>query len=194
MHEATSKPAVAREVLRPMATARAKVCKTCSERKPLEAFPTHRMSRDGRRATCSGCLLSGRYEPRVETPAQRARRKARQSQPRWQASHADALRRLAAQEPIKAQAMKAARKALRSGIIQNPGRCQAAECSSAKHIEMHHWSYAPEHWTDVLFVCASDHRQGHARGYIVPAAGIPRRYGQIPGVVIASSEGGSNGR
>ena len=78
------------------------------------------------------------------------------------------------------QARTALQAAIQRGRVKKSDCCQAAGCSSQAFIEAHHWSYEREHWRDVLWVCAAHHRQGHARGRIEPAAGIPSHLGIVP--------------
>lgn len=159
---------------------RCKACKTCKVSKPLAGFSTHHGSKDGHRVHCRECLLTGRYRPTPETPAQRKRRSERQSRPSWQRSHARALRKYNNRNPVKIAALRALNAAINGGRLQKASRCQVADCNSEKAIEAHHWSYEPEHWLDVLWCCAAHHRQGHAQGFIIPAQGIPAHYGTIP--------------
>lgn len=162
-----------------------KVCATCKVLKSLDAFPLHRGSNDGYRIHCRDCLISGRYQPKPETPAQRRLRAKRQGSSAWQQSHAQALRRYGTRNPLQAAAMRALHEAVNAGRVHRAERCQVAGCRSRKAIEGHHWSYLPEHRLDVLWCCAAHHRQGHARGFITPARGIPARYGWIPGIADA---------
>jgi hypothetical protein len=159
-----------------------KRCDTCRETKSTTEFPTHRGSRDGHRTTCSGCLLSGQYQPYIESPEQRALRKRRQSKPKWQGSHREALKRYARREALRVQALKALRAAVASKRVVPAPRCQVKGCNSSRFIEAHHHSYDPASWLSVLWCCAAHHRQGHARGFIIPAPGVPAHYGLIPGL------------
>ena len=164
----------------------AKVCATCRATKPLGGFLAHRGSKDGHRIHCRECLTSGRYQPTPETSSQRKRRMERQGRLSWQRSHWRAIRRYEDGNPMKAAAVRALTTAVNGGRMQRGAHCQVAGCPSRKSIEGHHWSYAPEHHLDVLWCCATHHRQGHARGFIVPAAGIPARYGTIPDMEVAT--------
>lgn len=157
-----------------------KRCAACRQHMPLASFPPHNAARDGRRRHCRACLLAGRHQPRIETPEQRERRNVRQSREEWRQSHREALARHAERNPLKAAAVRAVQRALRSGRVQRAEQCQAKGCTSQHRLEAHHWSYEREHWRDVLWCCAKCHRQGHARGFIVPADGIDRKYGTIP--------------
>jgi hypothetical protein len=69
---------------------------------------------------------------------------------------------------------------VKRGSLVKARRCQVRGCSSDRFLEAHHWSYAPQHWLDVLWCCAAHHRRGHAQGFILPAVGILVRYGTIP--------------
>jgi hypothetical protein len=119
----------------------------------------------------------------VEPPEVRARRAERERKPKWQRSHRKALARYAERNPTATKAQRALKAAVKAGRVAKAERCRVRGCQSRKCIEAHHWSYAPEHWLDVLWCCAAHHRQGHARGFIIPAEGIPVRYGTIPGIV-----------
>jgi hypothetical protein len=168
-----------------------KRCQTCKERKGHHEFAGHNGSRDGRRNHCRECLLSGRYQPYIEPPDVRALRKVRQSKPKWRRSHRRALQRHAERNPVQAAAQKALKAAVRAGRIEKAKHCQARGCTSALSIEAHHWSYAREHWLDVLWCCAAHHRQGHAQGFIVPADGTPAHYGTVPEMAATEVEAAS---
>jgi hypothetical protein len=157
-----------------------KRCQTCKATRTLAEFAPHNASRDGRRAHCKECCLTERYRPYIEGPEQRARRARRECRPEWRRGHRRAVERYAARYPMATNATKALRRALQSGRLAKADHCQVEGCASRHAIEGHHWSYAPENWLDVLWCCAAHHRQGHAQGFIVPAAGISAHYGTIP--------------
>lgn len=157
-----------------------KPCQTCKTAKPLAEFAPHNASRDGRRAQCKECLLIGRYQPYIEGPEQRARRATRERRPEWRRVHRRAVARYAERYPLATQAGRALQRAVRSGRVTKAEHCQVEGCTSRLALEGHHWSYATEHWLDVLWCCAAHHRQGHAQGFMVAAAGIPAHYGTIP--------------
>lgn len=161
-------------------TATLKRCITCKTEKPIDDFPQHNGSRDGRRRTCRECMVTGRYKPFVEPPEVRAKRKARESQPHWQAIHRAALARYAQRYPVAQQAMRKVGIALKTGKLVKAAKCQVKGCTSSKFIEAHHWSYHPDRWLDVLWCCAAHHRQGHGQGFIVPKPHLPAHRGRIP--------------
>lgn len=159
-----------------------KRCITCklAKRRSAEDFRRHLGSRDGLRRTCRECLETGRYRSFIENPDQRAKRKARESKPKWQALHKLALARHAGRYPVNQLATKAVQAALKDGRLAKPPHCQAKDCTSTKRLEAHHWSLKPEHWLDVTFCCAACHRKGHFEGRILLKDGIPEHYGSIP--------------
>lgn len=161
-------------------TATTKRCITCKTEKPAVDFPQHNGSRDGLRRTCRRCMITGRYKPYIVPPEKRARRKARESQPHWQAIHRAALARYANRNPVAQAAMRALNFALKAGKIVKSHTCQVKGCRSKKFIEAHHWSYNPAHWLDVLWCCAAHHRQGLGQGFIIPRKGILAHRGTIP--------------
>jgi hypothetical protein len=158
-----------------------KRCAGCRKRFPLERFPRHGNSRDGRRRHCRACLLAGRHQPRADTPALRAAREARQARAAWISSHRRATARHVERHPEQAAAGKALRAAVKRGEVAKADRCQARGCSSSKSIEAHHHNY--QRPLEILWLCAACHRRGHARGYILPAEGLPAHLGTIPEMI-----------
>jgi len=59
-------------------------------------------------------------------------------------------------EKIKHQAQIAVKKALKEGKLKKPERCE--NCGEIKKLEAHHWSYLPEYWLDVIWLCVKCHR------------------------------------
>jgi hypothetical protein len=155
-----------------------KVCETCRETKPLEAYAPHNGARDGRRSHCKVCCSSDRYRPQIEGPEARARRNVRQSRPEWRRSHRRSLKMWAERNPQAAEATRIAARALKAGKIEKAAHCQALGCTSTKHIELHHNYYSRP--LEILAVCASHHRLGHSIGYIEVAPGLPPHLGNIP--------------
>ena len=151
----------------------AKACKTCKVTKPISDFPPHRGSKGGHRVHCRDCLITGRYQPTPETPAQRKHCAERQGRRSWQHSHGQALRKYGDHNPLKTAAVRALATAVTCGRLKRGTHCQVAGCCSQKSIKGHHWPYSLVHQQDVLWCCAAHHRQGHARSYITPDAGIP---------------------
>lgn len=155
-----------------------KRCKTCREDKHLGEFAPHNGSRDGVRNHCRECCATGRRTIKPETPAQKVRRKERQSRPEWQRSHAEALKLHAERFPKAARATRIAFAAARAGMLTPPEHCQARGCQVPSRLERHHFDY--DQPLSVLWVCPAHHRQGHSRGFIEVAPGIEPAFGHIP--------------
>lgn len=52
--------------------------------------------------------------------------------------------------------------AVRDGKLVKPEVCEHCG-TSEKKIQGHHWSYLPEHWLDVIWLCTSCHGKEHKR-------------------------------
>ena len=52
--------------------------------------------------------------------------------------------------------------ALRDGKVIRPTSCEHCG-TSEKKMQGHHWSYLPEHWLDVIWLCTSCHGKEHKR-------------------------------
>lgn len=70
----------------------------------------------------------------------------------------------------KTDARTAVSRAIREGALPPPTVCEACgetqkirriNGTTAKRVVYHHWSYAPEHWLDVIPLCQSCHHQIH---------------------------------
>lgn len=65
----------------------------------------------------------------------------------------------------KHAANRAVHQAIKSGRLVRPDTC--SRCKRAAYvgdkIHAHHWSYAPEHWLDVVWLCLNCHFRGHSR-------------------------------
>jgi len=62
----------------------------------------------------------------------------------------------------KRKAQYAVSNALRDGRLFRPPICEHCG-TSEKKIQGHHWSYLPEHWLDVIWLCTSCHGKEHKR-------------------------------
>ena len=71
----------------------------------------------------------------------------------------DAARR--AKAPLKYKARVALGRALRYGSVARPDVCTSCNVTCTPH--GHHWSYLPEHWLDVVWLCAKCHTKEHNR-------------------------------
>lgn len=64
--------------------------------------------------------------------------------------------------PLKRQAQHALSNAVRDGKVVKLSSCEHC-VTSEKKIQGHHWSYAVEHWLDVIWLCTSCHGKEHKR-------------------------------
>lgn len=62
----------------------------------------------------------------------------------------------------KRKAQCAVSNALRDGKLVRPSKCEHCG-TSEKKIQGHHWSYLPEHWLDVMWLCTTCHGLEHRR-------------------------------
>lgn len=165
-------------LMRANMSAQTKKCRTCKAEKPCDGFADHNGSGDGKRLDCRECLLTGRRNPVIESPEQRAKRKVRQSRRKWRRSHRKAIAKWSERYPLASTATKIVQQAIRQGKLKKSKRCQALGCTSEKNVETHHHDYAKP--LEVIFLCAHHHRRGHSVGYIPVAPGLPPRLGNIP--------------
>lgn len=62
----------------------------------------------------------------------------------------------------KRKAQWTCKNAVRDGKIIKSESCEHCGTSD-KQIQGHHWSYEPEHWLDVIWLCAACHGKEHKR-------------------------------
>lgn len=62
----------------------------------------------------------------------------------------------------KRKAQWTCRNAIRDGKLNKVQVCEHCG-TSEKKIQGHHWSYLPEHWLDVIWLCTSCHGKEHKR-------------------------------
>jgi hypothetical protein len=68
----------------------------------------------------------------------------------------------AARNKHKRKAQSAVSNAVRDGKLTNVVSCEHCG-TSEKKIQGHHWSYLPEHWLDVSWLCTTCHGKEHRR-------------------------------
>lgn len=62
----------------------------------------------------------------------------------------------------KRRAQYTCKNAVRDGKLVKSESCEHCG-TSEKQIQGHHWSYLPEHWLDVIWLCTSCHGKEHKR-------------------------------
>ena len=140
--------------------ARKRRCTRCGEVRLVEEFSPDKKNRDGRNSVCRSCRRR-RERAYWRRHPEHCRRIARESQrrnyrPGNQAAHSP-------EEAAKVRSRNAAKRALASGRLRRPDRCQACgqPPSAALRIEMHHPDYARP--LDVVFLCSLCHGRAHQR-------------------------------
>ena len=134
-----------------------KVCKKCGEPKDLLSFTPQRQNSDGRSGTCKTCLAARARELRAANPeAYRVTQAAYQATEKGKATK----RRYNSSHSLKIKARNAIRSAIRADMMAPASACECNDCR-APAVELHHESYEPEHWLDVVPLCVSCHKKRH---------------------------------
>ncbi len=114
--------------------AETKKCFKCKRTRPLDQFYRHPKMADGRVNKCVDCA-------RKDSDA---RRREKLKDPVWVEQEAARLRAKARKRtPERTKAHNALRTRRKPGV------------------HLHHWSYLPEHHTDVIELSPKDHRRAH---------------------------------
>ena len=139
-----------------------KECIKCGEGKDLSAFPKNKGNKDGRHGKCRVCTNDYLRAHRA-TPAGAAKEKQRQQERylRDQENIRERHRGYRLAHPERNKANDAIKTAVRRGELAPASACQCNDCSKPA-VDLHHHSYEPKHWLDVVPLCASCHRIRHA--------------------------------
>jgi len=117
-----------------------KNCIRCHQTTPIHEFYTHKMMADGRLNVCKPCVRLRVEKRRVE----------KMKDPEWAKSEAERQR------------LKTTRRR-----FQFPEKTEAHDAvfnlRTKKGNHLHHWSYWPEHYTDVFDLELSDHWKVHTK-------------------------------
>ncbi len=157
-----------------------KECFKCKISKPLSDFYKHSKMSDGHLNKCKTCTKEDVRKHRAENDSVReydrnrpnARERSLKNQERtkhlWETSHSfresrlNGLRKWKCENPNKRKAQNAANNALRDGRLERKYSCQhCGEKSDRLH--KHHWSYEPQYWLDVVWLCSTCHGVEHKR-------------------------------
>ncbi len=138
-----------------------KRCSKCGNEYPRaqKYFGADKEASDGLKSNCRACAKSSAGEYRKTHSEQ-----CYLAKKRWQQEHSaevtSYVEKWREANPEKRRAHTAVYLAIHSGHLVKPDTLKCAECGSpAKHY--HHWSYAPEHWLDVIPLCRVCHRKLH---------------------------------
>ena len=154
-----------------------KKCSSCGELKNINEFGKRKAMRDGIRSACKICENIGRRAyyiknaERLRTTAINYNRAHKEDKALYQKNYVRSelgkeLDRKKTKErklknPEKLKANGALRWAVKSGRTIRPSSCSS--CGKTCKPDGHHWSYLPENWVDVVWLCRSCHLMEHAR-------------------------------
>lgn len=130
-----------------------KVCFKCGAAKPFTDFYKHTGMADGHLGKCKECTKADVKKHRKESDS--VREYDRQRGNRQDATY---LREYRLRYPKKYKAHQAVAKAVRNGVLTNPGNC--VECASDFVVEAHHDDY--DFPLTVRWLCAVCHKRWHA--------------------------------
>ena len=140
-----------------------KTCSKCGEEKDLSAFSKNKVTKDGLQYYCKQCT-NDQIRAYRATPAGAAKEKERQ-QKRHARDRENILARYKHHKslhPERTKANSAVKTALRRGELTPASACECNDCRATAAQDLHHHSYQPEHWLDVVPLCRSCHRIRHA--------------------------------
>lgn len=153
-----------------------KPCIKCGQDFPAtnEYFHKSKSCTSGIVNICKGCHNKANKQWRESHPEQMREyqntyvdkhpEKVKQSKQEYYEKNADKLylkaKRHRENSPDKYAAHTAVSTAMRNGVLPPIKECKCQKCDKqAQHY--HHWSYEPEHWLDVIPLCATCHRKEH---------------------------------
>ena len=128
-----------------------KTCTACKVEKDDVRFSRWRKDGESRRAQCIQCCNASERE--------------RQKRPEVRAKINESARayRKNAESKVRDYARWEVKWAVKEGRLVRGG-CRDGCCGSCSGpIHAHHWSYAKEHWLDVVWLCHHHHVQEHRR-------------------------------
>ena len=119
-----------------------KLCHKCGEVLPVSAFNKDKHTKTGLSCYCRECRKRINSEW-AKTDVKKA----------YRAKHYLA-------HPQEFKARRAVRTEIRSGRMAPAAACECVDCG-AQAMDLHHHSYEPEHWLDVVPLCRSCHQKRH---------------------------------
>ena len=158
-----------------------KVCFKGGAEKPLSEFYKHSQMADGHVNKCKDCnkkdVAENReknkeyylqydrnrpnHEERVRKSCERTKEKYH-TDPEYKQKVTDAKAAWSERNTQKRKAQHAVSNAKRDGKLVKLDCCEHCG-TSEKAIQAHHWSYEPEHWLDVIWLCTKCHGKEHRR-------------------------------
>lgn len=158
-----------------------KKCYRCSIEKELTEFYKHPANTDGHSNRCKECTKKDvkenrkvkkdyydnydRNRPNAEDRKDKSvesRRSKYNSDPDFRKKKLYSSWLDRRNNPDKYGARDALTVARKNGALATPETCEHCGISGVR-IEGHHWSYLPEHWLDVIWLCTICHGKEHKR-------------------------------
>ena len=158
-----------------------KMCFKCGAEKPLSEFYKHNKMADGHLNKCKECTKIDVQENRedkkdyyMEYDRNRLNQEERNlkniervkekyhSNLEYKEKILQTKQAWINRNQDKRKAQYAVSNAKRDGKLFAPDYCEHCG-TSEKKIQAHHWSYLPEHWLDVIWLCTSCHGKEHKR-------------------------------
>lgn len=158
-----------------------KKCYRCNSEKELVEFYKHPANADGRSNRCKECTKKDVKENRKDKQAhydnydrnrsnsiERKNKTVQLAKAKYASDEEFRRKRLDFSKEDRVNNMNKykARDALtiarRNGTLTTAENCEHCGISDVR-IEGHHWSYLPEHWLDVIWLCTSCHGKEHRR-------------------------------
>ena len=140
-----------------------KPCNKCGEVLDLTLFHVNKRLPGGRVGICKECRnIANRTYSAANAEKEAARARAKAKLPHNRARQLDYNRK----NPEKYAAHKALTIALRRGELAPASACQCADCNSKVAQTLHHHSYHPDHWLDVIPLCRSCHGIRHSKPHL----------------------------
>jgi len=147
-----------------------KKCSKCKDTKSLSEFHKSRATKDGHQYNCKVCQyqrLKKWLETKVGRESYRKSGKKYNHTKRgqfirkiWQQSEKSKQyqKKHYIENPAKYKAYRVVNNAIRIGKLPRPDSLQCHYCHEQAREYHHHKGYAPEHWLDVVPVCAKCHK------------------------------------
>lgn len=158
-----------------------KKCFKCGAEKPLSDFYKHPRMSDGHVNKCKECNKKDvrenraekadyyneydrnrpNHEDRVKMAAERVKERYH-SDEEFKERILESKQKWLESNQQKRKAQYAANNALRDGKLARQLVCEHCKCTD-KPLQKHHWSYEPEHWLDITWLCSKCHGKEHKR-------------------------------
>lgn len=157
------------------------VCRKCGAEKPQSEYYKQPTNKTGYQYSCKACTSQrirenyrqniDHYKGYEKSRTNRSERASQQSlrdrgryavDPEFREVVKERVKRHRNAHPEKAIARRKLSKAIETGRIVPLKNCE--HCGTTeKQIQGHHWSYEPEHWLDVIWLCTTCHGKEHRR-------------------------------